>query len=162
MSDIPVQLRPFLYSLKPSLHLHSCDWYLFTQIWSHPPFPTLHSSISSCKEKQKKCNFKSNEIKTAHYKHLFCKCKTSKHDNGGWCQLPHDVRTTLLQRHFTVLMSFQRPYNIVLTLCASWDAKLTNIFHVLLFWKKKIIYKLPSQAFLLLPLCLSPFKQLHL
>ena len=30
----------------------------------------------------------------------------------------HDVRTTLLRRHFNVLTSYQRPYNVVLTLCA--------------------------------------------
>ena len=30
----------------------------------------------------------------------------------------HDVRTTLLRRHFNVLTSFQRPCNVVLTSCA--------------------------------------------
>ena len=37
-------------------------------------------------------------------------------------QLIHDVRTTSLQRRFSVLTSFQRPYNVVLTSCAGWDA----------------------------------------
>ena len=35
-------------------------------------------------------------------------------------QLAHDVRTTLLRRRFNVFTSFQRPYNVVLTSCASW------------------------------------------
>ena len=36
-------------------------------------------------------------------------------------QPANDVRTTLLQRRFNVLTSFQRPYNVVLTSCASWE-----------------------------------------
>ena len=31
----------------------------------------------------------------------------------------HNVRTMLLRRRFSVMMSFQRPYNVVLT-CVSW------------------------------------------
>ena len=34
-------------------------------------------------------------------------------------QPSHDVRTTLLRRRFSVLTSSQRPYNVVLTSCAS-------------------------------------------
>ena len=32
-------------------------------------------------------------------------------------KLVHNVRTTLLRRRFNILMSVQRPYNVVLTLC---------------------------------------------
>ena len=35
-------------------------------------------------------------------------------------QPPHNVKTTLIRRHFNVLTSYQRPYNVVLTSCASW------------------------------------------
>jgi len=35
-------------------------------------------------------------------------------------QQAHDVRTTLLRHHFTVLTLWQRPNNVVLTSCAGW------------------------------------------
>ena len=43
-------------------------------------------------------------------------------------QLAHAIRTTLLQRGFNVLTSFQRPYNVVLTLCADRDPMCTDVY----------------------------------
>ena len=40
---------------------------------------------------------------------------------AGKTQRAHDIQKTLLRRHFSVATSFQRPYDIVLTLCAGWE-----------------------------------------
>ena len=37
---------------------------------------------------------------------------------GTVSQPAHDVKTTVLGRYYSVLTSFQRPYNVVLTSCA--------------------------------------------
>ena len=41
-------------------------------------------------------------------------------------QSVHDVKATLYGRHFNVLTSYQRPYNVVITLCTGglWYSKL--------------------------------------
>ena len=47
-------------------------------------------------------------------------------------QQAHDVKTTLLRRHFNVLTSLQRPFNVVLTSCAGWARSYLDFFHH--FW----------------------------
>ena len=54
-------------------------------------------------------------------------------------QLSHDVRTTLLRGRISVVTSFQRPYNVVLTSCASW-VKVNDLSKIKIcgYWRQSL------------------------
>ena len=59
-------------------------------------------------------------------------------------QPAHDVRTTLLRRCFNVVMSFQRPCNVIRASCASWVFSFFFTWTNCFVWKRsKIIYSVP-------------------